>query len=381
MRGRDRARPRPERRSAAGPLAFILVVVVLVIGVAVVGRPLAEDAIVGQVAEHDTLLKQSFIRTLVADRVGAEPDLAKDPRAESRSFVISRGETAGSIARRLQADGFVQDALAFELVLYDTGRESALQSGTYTISAGLTPRELARVFEKAPSEQAVLRIIEGWRLDEVATAVSKAFPKIAKDEFLKAAVVGTRRNTVLSGLPPEAPLVGYLFPDTYFFKPDASADQIVDALLDQFELRVGQTLRQAAADRKTNVYDIVKLASIVEREARDRKESPTIAGVYANRLRIGMKLDADPTIQYALGEWRELTLDDLKLDSPYNTYVVAGLPPTPICSPGAAALEGAAKPAEVPYLYFVAKNDGTGDHAFATTLEEHEANRVKYGNK
>ena len=335
MRGRDRARPRPERRSAAGPLAFILVVVVLVIGIALVGRPLAEDAIVGQVAEHDTLLKQSFIRTLVADRVGAEPDLAKDPRAESRSFVISRGETAGSIARRLQADGFIQDALAFELVLYDTGRESALQSGTYTISAGLTPRELARVFEKAPSEQAVLRIIEGWRLDEVATAVSKAFPKIAKDEFLKAAVVGTRRNTVLSGLPPEAPLVGYLFPDTYFFKPDASADQIVDALLDQFELRVGQTLRQAAADRKTNVYDIVKL-------------------------------DADPTIQYALGEWRELTLDDLKLDSPYNTYVVAGLPPTPICSPGAAALEGAAEPAEVP---------------FATTLEEHEANRVKYGNK
>ena len=125
----------------------------------------------------------------------------------------------------------------------------------------------------------------------------------------------------------------------------------------------------------------MKLASIVEREARDRKESPTIAGVYANRLRIGMKLDADPTIQYALGEWRELTLDDLKLDSPYNTYVVAGLPPTPICSPGAAALEGAAKPAEVPYLYFVAKNDGTGDHAFAKTIEEHEANRIKYGNK
>jgi len=129
------------------------------------------------------------------------------------------------------------------------------------------------------------------------------------------------------------------------------------------------------------IYDIVKLASVVEREARDRDESSKIAGVYANRLRIGMKLDADPTIQYAIGEWRELTLDDLKVDSPYNTYEVAGLPPTPICSPGQAALEGAAKPADVPYLYFVAKNDGTGDHAFATTLAEHEANRVKYGNK
>ena len=227
----------------------------------------------------------------------------------------------------------------------------------------------------------MLRIIEGWRLDEAAAAVNKSFPKITKDDFLKAAVVGTRKNTVLLGLPAGTPLIGFLYPDTYFFKPDATADQIVDTLLDQFELRVGQTLRQAAADRKTTIYDIVKLGSIVEREARDRSESPTIAGVYANRLRIGMKLDADPTIQYALGDWRELSLEDLKLDSPYNTYQVAGLPPTPICSPGQAALEGAARPADVPYLYFVAKNDGTGDHAFAKTLDEQEANRIKYGNK
>ena len=94
-----------------------------------------------------------------------------------------------------------------------------------------------------------------------------------------------------------------------------------------------------------------------------------------------MKLDADPTIQYAIGEWRELTLDDLQLDTPYNTYRNAGLPPTPICSPGQAALDGAAHPAAHDYFYFVAKNDGSGDHAFAKTLQEQEANRVKYGNR
>jgi UPF0755 protein len=164
-------------------------------------------------------------------------------------------------------------------------------------------------------------------------------------------------------------------------RPDMTAPQIVGVLLDNFERKVGATLRAASAERKVSIYDIVKLASIVEREARDRSESATIAGVYTNRLKIGMKLDADPTIQYAIGEWRELSIDDLKLDSPYNTYRVAGLPPTPIANPGAAALEGAAKPASVPYLYFVAKSDGTGGHAFAVTLEEHEANRVKYGNK
>ena len=380
MRERDFVRA-PRSRSAAGPLVFMLIVILLIAGAVVVGRPLAEDAIVAQVADHDTLLKQAFIRGIVAARVGDEPDLAKDPRAEARSFVIARGETAGTIGRHLEAQGFVRSALAFTYVLYDTGTEDALQSGSYTISPALTPRELARVFQKAPSEQTVLRIIEGWRLDEAATAVNRSFPKIAKEDFLRAAVVGTRRNTVLLGLPAETPLIGFLFPDTYFFKPDATADQIVDTLLDQFERRVGQTLRQAAADRKTTIYDIVKLGSIVEREARDRNESPTIAGVYANRLSIGMKLDADPTIQYALGDWRELSLDDLKIDSPYNTYQVAGLPPTPICSPGQAALEAAAKPANVPYLYFVAKNDGTGDHAFARTLDEQEANRIKYGNK
>ena len=178
-----------------------------------------------------------------------------------------------------------------------------------------------------------------------------------------------------------APLEGYLFPDTYFMRPDTTASQIVDVLLDNFERKAGATLRAAAVDRSVAIYDIVKLASIVEREARDRNESATIAGVYTNRLRIGMKLDADPTIQYALGDWRELSLDDLKLASPYNTYLNPGLPPTPIANPGVAALEGAAKPAAVPYFYFVAKNDGTGGHAFAVTFQEQEANRVKYGNK
>ncbi len=371
----------PQTRSATGALAFVLVVVLGLIGVFALGRPLAEDAIVRQATEHDTLLKQPFVRAMVAERVGAEADLARDPRGESRSFVISRGETAGSIAQRLESAGIIRSALAFSYLLYDTGREDSLQSGAYTVSPGLTPRELARLFEKAPGEQVVLRLIEGWRLTEIATAVSKVFPAIAREDFLKASVVGSRRNVVLAGLKPDATLEGFLYPDTYFFRPDATAAQIVDALVDQFEQRAGQTLRQAAVDRKVTLYDLVKLASLVEREARDRNESATIAGVYANRLGIAMKLDADPTIQYALGSWGELRIDDLSVDSPYNTYRVAGLPPTPICSPGQAALEGAAKPATHPYLFFVAKNDGTGDHAFAKTLEEHEANRVKYGNK
>jgi len=378
---RGRATPPRQRRSSLGPFAFLLFVALMVVGLYVVGGPLAEDAAVAYVAEHDTLLRQDFIRGFVAERVANEVDLAKDPRADNRSFVITRGETAGQIGKRLEQEGIIRSALAFDYVLYETERENALQSGSYTVSPALSPRDLAKLFEKAPGEQIVLRIIDGWRLSEIATAVNKAFPSISKEAFTQAAVVGDRKNTVLVGMDATAPLEGFLFPDTYFMRPDTTAPQIVDLLLDTFERKVGATLRSASAARKVTIYDIVKLASIVEREARDRNESPTIAGVYTNRLKIGMKLDADPTIQYALGEWRELSLDDLKLDSPYNTYLYPGLPPTPIANPGVAALEGAAKPADVPYFYFVAKSDGTGGHAFAVTIEEHEANRVKYGNK
>jgi len=375
-----RAMP-PRRRSSFGPFTFLLAVALLVVGLYAVALPFAQEAAVAYVTEHDTLLRQDFVRGFVADRVRSEVDLAKDPRADTRPFVIARGETAGEIGKRLQQDGVIGSALAFDFVLYETERENALQSGTYTVSAALTPRELAKLFEKAPGEQIVLRIIDGWRLTEVAAAVNKAFPSISKEAFTAAAVVGDRKNTVLVGMDATAPLEGYLFPDTYFMRPDTTASQIVDVLLDNFERKAGATLRAAAVDRSVAIYDIVKLASIVEREARDRNESATIAGVYTNRLRIGMKLDADPTIQYALGDWRELSLDDLKLASPYNTYLNAGLPPTPIANPGVAALEGAAKPAAVPYFYFVAKNDGTGGHAFAVTFQEQEANRIKYGNK
>ncbi len=375
-----RARP-PAQRSSAGPLVFLVVVAIIVVALLAVVRPLAQDAFVAYVADHPTLLRQDVVRSLVATRVSGEVDLAKDIRGETRPFVVNRGETAGDIAQRLESEGLVRDRLAFEFVLYESGKEDSLQSGTYQVSPALTPRDIAKLFEKAPSEQVVLRIIEGWRLTETAAAVAKAFPKITKEAFMAAAVVGDRKDPVLAGMDPKTSLEGFLYPDTYFMRPDATASQIIDTLLAQFEERAGATLRAAATDRKISVYDIVKLAAIVEREAKDRSESATIAGVYANRLSIGMKLDADPTIQYAIGEWRELTLDDLKIDSPYNTYLNAGLPPTPICSPGQAALEGAAKPAQHDYLYFVAKNDGTGQHAFAKTLDEQEANRIKYGNK
>ncbi len=380
--GAFRLRPKPpKRRSSVGPLLFVVLIVALVGGGLFYARPIVLNALIDQAIERDTLMRQPIVRALVAPRVGDQADQPLDPKGDLRSFEVKRGQTAAEIGKRLEQEGFVRDAFPFVFVLYDTGRESALQSGIYRISPSMTPREIARTFEKAPGDQVVLKLIEGWRLTEVAIAVNKAFPSITKEAFTAAAVVGERKNAVLTGLDPKASLEGFLFPDTYFLRPDATATQIVELLLTTFDQRVGAALRTAANERKVPIYDIVRLASIVEREARDRGESARVAGVYQNRLDIQMKLDADPTIQYALGDWRELSLEDLKIESPYNTYRVAGLPPTPICNPGQKAIEGAARPEKHDFLFFVAKGDASGQHLFAKTLDEHEANRVKVGNR
>lgn len=364
-----------------GPAIFALLVVVLVIGVGFFARPLITGAMVQAADDHDTLLRQSAVRAVIAPSVAPLLDAPADPSGKTVEFTVRRGATASQIAADLLSAGLVKSALAFKYVLYESGAENSLQTGTYKVSTALSPRDLATLFQKAPGDQVALRIIEGWRLTEIASAVTKAFPSISEKDFTAAAVVGTRNNFVLTGLDLKTSLEGFLFPDTYFLRPEATADQIVSILLDTFEAKAGPALRSAALERKVTIYEMVKLASIVEREARDRRESPLIAGLYQHRLDIDMKLDADPTIQYAKGDWAELSLDDLKLASPYNTYLNPGLPPTPICNPGLAALQAAAHPEKTDFLFFVAKSDGTGDHAFAKTIEEQEANRLKYGNK
>jgi UPF0755 protein len=183
-------------------------------------------------------------------------------------------------------------------------------------------------------------------------------------------------------------LEGYLFPETYDFDSQTSPVVLVERLLRQFERRFGEDLRRRAAERGLSIHQAVTIASLVEREAANPAERPLVAAVYHNRLAAGMKLDADPTVQYAVanldlnqalryGFWkRDLSSEDLQVNSPFNTYRVPGLPPGPICSPGLASLQATVEPAKVGYLYFVARGDGS--HAFADTLAEHNANVDRY---
>lgn len=378
---RDFRQQRPPRRSAFAPFAFMLSVLLLAAAAALALVPQADSFAVTFAEERPGALRIQAVRDLVRSGLGGAIDRPANPSGTSRNFVVERGETVASVARRLAAEGVITRPAVLLLAFYDAGREESIQAGTYRVSAALPPAEIVRLFERAAGEQLVLRVIDGWRLRETAAEVQRRFPRISADDFLAAAVAGRYDQPVLRDLKPGTALEGFLFPDTYFFGADVTSEEIVRTLLETFQRRVGTRLIEAAEARKRTVYEIVIVASIVEREARVRSESPTIAAVYWNRLARGIALEADPTVQYALGDWREPSVEDLKIDSPYNTYKRPGLPPAPICSPGEAALQGAASPGTAEFLFFVARNDGSGEHAFARTLEEHEANRVRYGNR
>jgi UPF0755 protein len=362
-------------------VVFLLFVAVAVVGLAFFARPAAGGFMVDLAEEQAGLLRNSAVREMVRASLGDATERPLATRADQRNFVVEQGATAPGIARRLTEDKLISRPIVFLLPLYESGRENALQAGTYRVSAAMAPDEMADVFQRGTGEQLVLRILEGWRLTEIAAEVQKRFPAINADAFTKAAVAGPYEYGFLRDLQPGTPLEGYLFPETYFFATDATAEDIVRTLLDTFDTRAGDAVLSAAERRKVRVADIVIIASIVEREARARNESGLIASVYWNRVALGMRLEADPTVQYAVGAWREPTIQDLAFQSPYNTYRVGGLPPTPICAAGEAALRASAEPATSEFLFFVAKNDGTGEHAFSRTLQEHEANRRKYGNR
>jgi UPF0755 protein len=216
-------------------------------------------------------------------------------------------------------------------------------------------------------------------MEEIAASLPTTGLNISPEAFLAAAKIPPRGFDFLSGAPSAE---GFLFPDSYILPRATTVEQLMQALVRVFALHITADMREGFDRQGLTTYQAVTLASIVQREAEHEDEAPLIASVYLNRLKAGMKLEADPTVQYALGydsinqTWwtNPLSIDDLKVDSLYNTYQIEGLPPTPISNPGLSALRAIALPAETSFLYFRAKCDGSGYHVFAETFEEHLQN-------
>lgn len=304
-------------------------------------------------------------------------------------FTITPGQTAGEITVNLAAAGLVRDAELFLNYLHYFGLDSRLEAGDFLLDPTWPLPELAAALTDARAREITLRFIEGWRLEEMADSLRLLRPaNINADEFQaiaqRQAPFDLSRYDFLSSLPPDATLEGYLFPDTYRVPLDADAAYLVDLMLTNFGERVTPEMRQAYGAQGLSLREAVTLASIVQREAVIADERPLIAGVFLNRLRDGTLLQADPTVQYALGYqpdrqtwWKTpLFLDDLQFDSPYNSYVYGGLPPGPIASPSLSSLQAVANPTASDFIFFVASCDGMapGSHVFSVTYEEHLAN-------
>ena len=306
---------------------------------------------------------------------------------------VDQGMSPRDIGNRLENAGVITSATQFSILVSLLGYDGILQAGDYEFDLGTPALTAVYRIRQGQTTTRSITVTEGWRLEEVADALDKL--GIPRDEFLSEAVT---RNFARSSARPDGydflpttgrnvSLEGYLYPATYPVRKDDTPESILNKMLKAFQDNVTPDIRSAAQSVGLDQHDVITLASIIEREAVVPDERPIIAQVFLSRLRQGMSLEADPTVQYAVaqdaasvaqfGYWKkDLTRADLDVDSPYNTYLNSGLPPGPICNPRLESIEAVVHPATTNYLYFVAKGDGT--HAFATTLQEHLDNIKKY---
>jgi UPF0755 protein len=308
------------------------------------------------------------------------------------SFTIEAGETALTVADRLRALGLIHDAELFGQLLRYNGLDTRLQTGSYQLRRNMTMREIGAALYQGYSARGVVRVPPGWRMEQLAEhlAVTETMDGY---QFLRRAREGTGiDHYLLADRPPGQSYEGYLFPGTYILPEDSSPEMLIAQMINHMASRLPANSFELARQRGLTFYQVLILASIVEREAVLPEERPLIASVYLNRLNpdnAEIYLRADPTVQYAMGYQRDtgqwwkspVRLEEYPLvDSPYNTYLYPGLPPGPIASPGLESIMAVLQPAQTDYLFFVCRRPRCegGAHAFARTYEEHLQNVAVY---
>lgn len=300
-------------------------------------------------------------------------------------FTVNTGDTPPIIAQNLLRAGLIADVDLFVDYVRAYELDTQLEAGTFFLYKTSTLPEIARALTDSASNQFTFSIIPGQRIEEVAFNLIDAnqFFGFSGAQFYAVVGPGAAHPSEFASfvaLPSGASLEGFLYPDTYQLPAAVTPELLRNTLLQQFLDRLTPDIRQAATEQSMTIYQVITLASIIQREAARTDEMPLIASVYRNRWRIGMKLDADPTVQYGIGLengawWPQITVEDYQgVLSPYNTYRNTGLPPGPIASPSLAAIRAAVFPEQTDYYYFRARCDGSGYHNFARTFEEHLAN-------
>ncbi|HJM89882.1 MAG TPA: endolytic transglycosylase MltG [Dehalococcoidia bacterium] len=304
------------------------------------------------------------------------------PVAATVCFDVESGAGGEAIALRLVEDRIVASERQFALLLEYGGGGSELRAGRYELERGLPAAEVIRRLRAGETNESVIRIPEGLRLEELGDwLISEG---VADEQSWREAITGARPESIVADRPEGASLLGYLLPATY---PTGcghppSAESLVSDMIGALDDRLTADLRATIEEAGFTLHEVLTLASIVEKEAIQPDEQPLIASALLNRIELGIALQADPTVQFAAatanegerGWWPEIFQEDLDFDSLYNTYQYPGIPPGPIANAGIGAIVAVLNPADTDFFYFVARCDGSNRHEFAATLEEHNIN-------
>jgi UPF0755 protein len=307
--------------------------------------------------------------------IGYQLSFSKTENTSDVLFDITAGESVKDITMSLNEQGIYSNGLIFRIYLFQSGNYNKLQSGQYQISAGLTLSELVAMFAHGDVANDQVSVIEGWRLSQIETAIINAresserglFSSFDQSKFDFEYPKGfTGKN-----------LEGLLFPDTYSFKKGATDSEIIEIMLETFKEKT-QNYSLLKNDKGLSEYQVLILASIIEREVTDFEDRKRVASVYLNRLDAGMKLQADPTVQYAKSsDWSTITVEDYQsVGSSYNTYLNQGLPPTPISTPGLEAIRSVVEASKTGYYFFF--STPSGKTIFSKNLEDHNIAKNKY---
>lgn len=319
----------------------------------------------------------SYLGRLVGSSVGSDDEAGPAVNVvagEEVTVEIPLGSSGKDIAAILAAQGVVRSALEFEVAVRSSEAASRLQAGTYDFETLMDPSEVVALLVVGPVADVYrVTVVEGLRIDEILTSLSETSGHSYQD--FEDALLEGGVSTSVRAIRDDATLEdweGLLFPDTYEFTRSSEPEAILQRLASTMEQRMGSIDWSGLEGIGLSPYDGLIIASLIESEALLDEERPTVSSVIHNRMSIGMKLDIDATVLYGMGT-RDPADFDREFSSPYNTYLVGGLPPTPISSPGRASLEAAAAPETTEYLFYVLA-DLNGHHAFATNIDDHNAN-------
>ena len=341
--------------------------------------PNQAEMIFGRPSVHMTTWQHYLIsyrlvknQPLLLEPVGIDTDIV--------DISIELDQPTDSIITELAENGLIFNSTLFRDYLIYAGLDTQLQAGTYRLNKGMSAVEIANTLLDATPLFVKVSILPGWRMEEIAESLPSTGIEITPEEFLQAANQRYPNLPIMQEVPVGASLEGFFPPGIYEVERTIKAEQLVQFLLERFEESLPPKTLEGIEQQGLTLHQALILASIIQREAINNDEMPIIASVFFNRLEISMKLETDPTVQYALGYNNEqnswwtnpLTYEHLEVFSPYNTYLYSGLPPTPIANPSLAALQAVAFPAQTPYYFFRAACDGSGRHNFSETFEQHQ---------